>query len=124
VRPEVVLLPQTPSGDFAWLDFTGRWGEKAPSFNNGPTGPNTKAQWANPVTWQLEEGREGAVSLPVVGGPAVDSFCDLTQTGSLLFIAALDDPILVIGMICGFILLLVLLVRATLAARRRHPSRP
>jgi hypothetical protein len=117
VRPDVVLLPQEPAGDFAWLDFTGRWGEKAPSFNNGPTGPNTKTQWAHPVTWQLEEGREGAVALPVVGGPAVDSFCDLTQQGSLLFIAALDDPIVVVGLVVGFVLLLVLLIRAT---RWRH----
>ena len=95
VRPEVVVLPDAPTGEFAWLDFTGRWGEKAPSFNNGPTGPNTKTQWTHPVSWQVEEGREGAVALPVVGGPAVDSFCDLTRAGSLLFIAALDSPVLV-----------------------------
>lgn len=117
VRPEVVLLPETPSGDFSWLDFTGRWGEKAPSFNNGPTGPNTKTQWTHPVTWQVEEGRAGAVALPVVGGPAVDSFCDLTREGSLLFIAALDSPVLVGVLILGFIILLVLLIRAT---RWRH----
>ena len=117
VRPAVVVLPEIPDGDFAWLDFTGRWGEKAPSFNNGPTGPNTKTQWTNPVTWQVEEGREGAVALPVVGGPAVDSFCDLTQEASLLFIAALDSPVLVGVLILGFIVLLVLLIRAT---RWRH----
>ena len=56
---------------FEWLTFTGRWGQKAPSFNNGPTGPNTKTQWAHPVTWQLEQGRPDAVDLPTVGGPAV-----------------------------------------------------
>jgi len=117
VRPEVVVLPEIPSGDFAWLDFTGRWGEKAPSFNNGPTGPNTKTQWTHPVTWQVEEGREGAVALPVVGGPAVDSFCDLTRAGSLLFIAALDSPVLVGILILGFVVLLGLLIRAT---RWRH----
>ena len=117
VRPEVVLLPDEPSGDFAWLDFTGRWGQKAPSFNNGPTGPNTKTQWTHPVTWQVEEGREGAVALPVVGGPAVDSFCDLTRAGSLLFIAALDSPVLVGVLALGFVVLLVLLIRAT---RWRH----
>lgn len=117
VRPEVVVLPDSPSGDFAWLDFTGRWGERAPSFNNGPTGPNTKTQWTHPVTWQVEEGREGAVPLPVVGGPAVDSFCDLTREASLLFIAALDSPVLVGVLSLGVVILLVLLVRAT---RWRH----
>ena len=49
---EIVLMPETPSGDFAWLGFTGRWGQKAPSFNNGPTGPNTKTQWSEPVQCQ------------------------------------------------------------------------
>ena len=118
VRPDVVLLPDDPSTPgFEWLSFTGRWGEKAPSFNNGPTGPNTKDQWAAPVTWQLEEGRDAAVALPVIGGPAVDSFCSLTQAGSLLFIAALDSPILVGGLLLAFLVLVVLLVRGT---RWRH----
>ena len=118
VRPDVVLLPDDPSTPgFEWLTFTGRWGEKAPSFNNGPTGPNTKDQWSAPVTWQEEEGRDAAVALPVIGGPAVDSFCSLTQAGSLLFIAALDSPVLVIGLIVGFLALVILLVRAT---RWRH----
>lgn len=117
VRPDVVVLPDRPDAAFAWLDFTGRWGQKAPSFNNGPTGPNTKTQWAAPVTWQLEQGREGAVSLPVVGGPAADSFCDLTQSGSLLFIAALDSPVLVAVILLALLALVVLLVRGT---RWRH----
>jgi hypothetical protein len=117
VRPDVVLLPTEPTAGFEWLDFTGRWGEKAPSFNNGPTGPATKDQWSAPVTWQVEEGRDTAVALPVIGGPAVDSFCSLTQAGSLLFIAALDSPVLVIGLILAFVVLIVVLVRST---RWRH----
>jgi hypothetical protein len=118
IRPDVVLLPNDPTTPgFEWLSFTGRWGEKAPSFNNGPTGPNTKDQWSAPVTWQVEEGRDAAVALPVIGGPAVDSFCSLTQAGSLLFIAALDQPVLVIGLIVAFLALVILLVRGT---RWRH----
>jgi hypothetical protein len=113
VRPRIVLLPQGPAPGFEWLDFTGRWGQKAPSFNNGPTGPNTKSQWAHPVTWQEEEGRDSAVALPVIGGPAADSFCTLTRTGSLLFIAALDSPVLVLGLVLAAVLLMVLLVRGT-----------
>jgi hypothetical protein len=60
VSPQVVRL----DGDEPWLAFTGRWGERQPSFNNGPTGPSTKSQWASPVTWVSEEGRVGAVELP------------------------------------------------------------
>ncbi len=113
VRPDVILLPESPAGEFGWLDFTGRWGQQAPSFNNGPTGPNTKTQWAAPVTWQVEEGRPAAVALPPVGGPAVDSFCTLAEEGSLLFIALLDQPILVAVVIVALVILLVLLIRAT-----------
>ena len=107
VRPAVVVLPSTPSAGFEWLSFTGRWGQKAPSFNNGPTGPNTKTQWAHPVTWQDEQGRPDAVPLPLVGGPAVTGFCSLTESGSLLFIAFLDSPWVVVGVV---VLLLALLV--------------
>ncbi len=117
LRPAVVVLPEKPTAGFEWLSFTGRWGEKAPSFNNGPTGPNTKEQWAHPVTWQVEQGREGAVSLPTIGGPAADSFCDLTRSGSLLFIALLDQPVLVALALVALVLLAVLLVRGT---RWRH----
>ncbi|MBK9738626.1 MAG: hypothetical protein IPO93_03740 [Actinobacteria bacterium] len=113
VRPDVVILPDAPTDGFEWLDFTGRWGEKAPSFNNGPTGPNTKTQWNRPVSWQFDEGREGAVALPVVGGPAVESFCALTEGGSLLFIQALDQPLTTGLVLLAFVLLVALLVRGT-----------
>jgi hypothetical protein len=96
-----------------WLEYTGRWGEKEPSFNNGPTGPNTKTQWSAPVTWQVDEGRTSAVALPVVGGPAVQSFCQLTQAGSLLFIALLDQPVLVGLAILAILIAAALLIRAT-----------
>ena len=56
--PAVVVLPDTPTTGFEWLSFTGRR-KKAPSFNNGPTGPPTKTQWAHPVRWQEDEGRPG-----------------------------------------------------------------
>ena len=44
-------------GSFAWLSYLGHWGEKAPSFDNGPTGPITKTQWDEPVQWVDDEGR-------------------------------------------------------------------
>ena len=53
LRPQAVLLPGQPTdqGEFAWLSFDGRWGQKEKSFNNGPTGPQTKDQWDEPFTW-------------------------------------------------------------------------
>jgi hypothetical protein len=113
LRPQVVVLPDTATGEFAWLSFTGRWGEKAPSFNNGPTGPNTKTQWAHPVTWQLEQGRPSAVDLPPIGGPAVSGFCNLTENGSLLFVQFLDSPAIVIGVVLVIVVALVLVVART-----------
>lgn len=113
VRPEIVLMPETPSGDFAWLGFTGRWGQKAPSFNNGPTGPNTKTQWSEPVQWQVEEGRPDAVPLPTIGGPAVTGFCSLTEAGSLLFVDLLNSPGIVLGVIVGALMLLAFVAART-----------
>jgi len=92
MKPAIVVMPNDPTGDFAWLSFTGRWGQKAPSFNNGPTGPNTKTQWSHPVSWQLDQGRETAVALPLVAGPATATFCSVSAWGSGLFIKALDSP--------------------------------
>ncbi len=113
VRPEVVALPDTPTRDFAWLSFAGRWGQQAPSFNNGPTGPATKTQWSHPVSWQLEQGRDSAVALPTVGGPSVKTFCNLTRTGSLLFVQVLDSPAIVIGVLIALVALIALIVART-----------
>ncbi len=107
VHPAVVVLPEKATGEFAWLDYTGRWGQKAPSFNNGPTGPSTKTQWAHPVTWQEEQGRPSAVDLPPIGGPATTGFCSLTESGSLLFVQFLDSPAVVVGVVLGLIALVV-----------------
>ena len=96
IKPAIVVMPDDPTGDFAWLTYTGRWGQKAPSFNNGPTGANTKTQWGHPVSWQLDKGRETAVALPMVAGPATAMFCSVSAWGSGLFIKALDSPIKVL----------------------------
>jgi hypothetical protein len=93
--PAVVVVPTEPEpGDprFGWLTYQGRWGQQAPSVNNGPTGPIAKTQWDEPVAWQLAEGRADAVALPPVPGPAPAAFCSLTTSGSLLFLSVLDRP--------------------------------
>lgn len=123
VRPRVIALPTEQVTDrddpFAWLTFTGRWGQKAPSFNNGPTGPVTKTQWAAPVTWVEDEGRPDAAPLPPLPGDAVDTFCGLTAAGSLLFVDLLANPALTVAVLLAVVLLLVVLVRRT----RWRPAR-
>ena len=116
VTPTIEVIPAgTPptTGPFAWVSYTGHWGQEEPSFNNGPTGPVTKTQWATPITWMEEEGRTSAVSLPYVAGPALKAFCNATARGSLLFIRALNTPVLVIGSILALIILIIVLIRRT-----------
>ena len=46
--------PQRPAqarAEFPWIAFEGRWGELQPAFFNGPTGPNLKTQWTEPIAW-------------------------------------------------------------------------
>lgn len=115
IEPELLLLPgdDVPTtGPLAWLSFAGHWGQRAPSFNNGPTGPVSKSQWAAPVTWVDEEGRDGAVALPFAGSRATEAFCDLSAAGSQLFIRFLRQPLLVLAA-------LVVVVAATVVVVRR-----
>jgi hypothetical protein len=111
LRPQVLLLDATAPP--AWLSYTGRWGEQQPSFNNGPTGPNTKDQWASPRRWVDDEGRRGAVALPAGGSQVTDAFCAITSAGSLLMFRALDQPAVVAGAIAVVLAALVALIRRT-----------
>jgi hypothetical protein len=126
VDPEIVLLPAQvsdltgPDDPFAWLAFQGRWGEKAPSFNNGPQGPALKRSWTNPIVWVEELGRPGAVALPPLGTASTDLFCSASAAGSLLFIRFLDRPVLVGAAVVLLVALLVLLIKRT----RWRPSDP
>ena len=88
--PAVVMLAEQP-----WLTYTGHWGEQAPSFNNGPTGPNTKTQWETPIAWTHDEGRASAVELPAAPGASVKMFCTLTTAGSMAYLYVLGSPVLV-----------------------------
>jgi hypothetical protein len=116
LRPDIVVVPADPSSSdpqFGWLTYQGRWGQQAPSVNNGPTGPITKEQWTGPITWQDEQGRPDAVALPPIPGPALTMFCTLTERGSLLFLGLLDRPWLTLGVVLAVVAALVLAVRAT-----------
>ena len=109
VSPRIIPL----RGDESWLSFTGRWGEQQPSFNNGPTGPSTKTQWAAPVTWVDDEGRVGAVELPAQGSFATSAFCVTVRGGSLAFLRFLDAPIRVVLLLGAVVLALVVIARQT-----------
>jgi hypothetical protein len=113
VHPSVVVLPaEAPTtGDLAWLSYPGRWGQKEPLFNNGPTGPVSKDQWADPLGWVEREGRTTAVDIPFGGTSATDAFCDISRSASLWFIRLLDEPLQLALLTIGVVVLAVILIR-------------
>jgi hypothetical protein len=78
-RPRPILVPDTPRprGEFAWLTYTGHWGQREPGFNDGPTGANTKTVWRKPFSW-MDGTRDSSPTLPTSSllGPTVSNvFC-------------------------------------------------
>jgi hypothetical protein len=83
-RPVLVPTDPPPGSRFQWLTYEGHWGEKEKSYNNGPTGANTKTQWREPFTW-MDGLREASPKLPggLALGPAVtQAFCPAVATVS------------------------------------------
>ncbi|MEI6400598.1 MAG: hypothetical protein WCP59_00285 [Actinomycetota bacterium] len=110
VSPDVIMLDDEALP--TWAGFQGRWGEKQPSFNNGPTGPNMKTQWTNPVRWVDEEGRRGAANLPAEGTKVTDAFCAVASYASQFLFRLLQEPLLTgTFLVCLLVVVTVLLRR-------------
>ena len=78
VRPVVKTIPSdqpAAQSAFPWIAFEGRWGELRPAFFNGPTGPNLKSQWTEPISWS-HGWRDRSYTVPVGStfGPAATGF--------------------------------------------------
>ena len=76
--------PAAARAAFPWIGFEGRWGELQEAFFNGPTGPNLKTQWTEPIRWS-EDWRDRSYAVPtggVLGTGATDFFCDAVGSGS------------------------------------------
>jgi hypothetical protein len=119
LRPAVKTIPSdagTASGAFPWIDFEGRWGELQEAFFNGPTGPNDKLQWTEPIVWS-QEWRDRAYGVPtggLLGTGATDFFCKAVARGSVGLTRFLRDPIpvlIVLAVVLG--LLIFAAVKAT-----------
>ena len=111
VSPAVIMLDDEALP--TWAGFQGHWGEKQPSFNNGPTGPTMKTQWTNPVRWVDEEGRRGAANLPAEGTKVTDAFCAVASYASQLLFRLLQQPLLTGGFLVALLLVLTVLLRST-----------
>jgi hypothetical protein len=112
LRPRVKTIPSDPAearAAFPWITFEGRWGELQEAFFNGPTGPNLKSQWPEPIRWS-EGWRDRSYAVPAggaLGTSATDFFCSAVGSGSELLRKLLDDP-LPLFLVLGALLALAL----------------
>ena len=97
LRPVVRVIPTDPEAArkaYPWIAFEGRWGERQRAFLNGPTGPNLKTQWTEPITWS--EGWRGySLAVPaggLLGTSATDTFCGAVAAGSNLVVKLARNP--------------------------------
>jgi hypothetical protein len=111
-----VLVPtkvDSKDSRFAWLDFEGRWGQREPGSNNGPTGPNTKKRWTDPFGWQ-DSLRDDSVEMPAgetVGQSVTGAFCSVVQfLSSILNDFYYSPPLTIAGISAVLVSVLVLLV--------------
>jgi hypothetical protein len=122
VHPRPVLLPDTTpiSGPFAWLSYTGRWGQREAGQNNGPTGPNTKKVWRAPFTW-MDGTRASSPRVPggsLLGPSVANSFCGaVAHVASFLNLAARTT----LGAV-GIALLIALIIVVPLFLTRWRPA--
>jgi hypothetical protein len=115
VEPQVILLPNDISqatGDLTWLTWPGRWGERQPSFYNGPGGPGVRGVWTDPFPWQDERLRESSIKLPEAltfgPGPTV-VFCNVTEFASFLLTRVVVYPWLVALVLASIVALAIVL---------------
>ena len=126
VAPRPVLVPTDPppgTAAFEWLTYEGHWGEKEKSYNNGPTGPNTKTAVAGAVHLDGRGARRRARSSRAgsSSGPAVtQAFCGAVATVSSL--VNLEAKTRLGAILIGVVL--VLLVAVPIGLTRWTPGGP
>jgi hypothetical protein len=119
IRPTVQTIPSDPAqarADFPWIAFEGRWGERRPAFFNGPTGPNLKTQWTEPIRWS-EGWRARSYTVPggsAFGTAGTDFFCGSIAHGSRALVRLVDKSVAFGLVLAGLALLVIILIsRAT-----------
>jgi hypothetical protein len=123
--PVARSIPSDPEAGreaFPWIVFEGRWGERQEAFYNGPTGPNLKTQWTEPITWS-EDWRERSYAVPaggLLGTEATDFFCGAVGAGSNLLLKLLRSP----GPFLAVLAALAALVLYLLTRTSWSPARP
>ena len=125
LSPRIVTIPSDGSraaAEFPWITFEGRWGELQPAFFNGPTGPNLKRQWTEPISWS-EDWRERSYAVPaagVFGTGATDFFCGAVEKGSRALVLLLRNPPATLLALGSLVLVAIFLATRT----RWRPTAP
>ncbi len=97
LSPRIVTIPSeqdAAEAAYPWIAFEGRWGELQKAFFNGPTGPNLKTQWTQPITWS-EGWRDASYAIPTGGAfgtETTDFFCSAVAKGSRALVQLLQSP--------------------------------
>jgi multisubunit Na+/H+ antiporter MnhC subunit len=111
IRPAVRTIPSDPTAAgkaFPWIRFAGRWGERQRAFFNGPTGPNLKERWTEPIQWS-DSWRDRSVAVPGAGAlasEATDFFCGAVAAGSNGVRRSVDHPLPGVLLLAGVVVLL------------------
>ena len=127
LRPAVRTIPSDPAAAreaFPWIAFEGRWGELQEAFFNGPTGPNLKRQWTEPIRWS-EGWRDRSYAVPAGGAfgtGATDFFCGAVAGGSEALRRLLDEPLPLL-LALGVLLVVVLYAISRATWRPTAPFR-
>ena len=125
LRPGALSIPSDPEAAkaaFPWIAFEGRWGERQQAFYNGPTGPNLKTQWTEPITWS-EAWRDRSYAVPAGGSvptDATDFFCGAVEAGSNFVLRVVDNG----GRVAFALVALAALVVFLLTRTSWRPSTP
>jgi Vacuolar protein sorting-associated protein 62 len=127
IEPVVTVVPSDPVAavdEYPWLGYEGHWGEQRSSVFNGPTGPITKLQWDEPITWSEDEWRDSSNRIPVTlslgSADTATFFCRAVAGGSMVF--ALGNTNLELALAAAAALVALLLWAASRTTWR--PSAP
>ena len=119
LSPRVETIPSDRTAAekaFPWIAFEGRWGELQKAFFNGPTGPNMKQQWTQPIAWS-DGWSDRSYAVPTggfFGTTTTDFFCAAVARGSSALIRLLRNPLPTLLLVGGILALAVFAVyRAT-----------
>ncbi|HEX6713571.1 MAG TPA: hypothetical protein VF066_09295 [Thermoleophilaceae bacterium] len=118
VRPVVRTIPSNQgqaAKDFPWIAFEGRWGELQRAFYNGPTGPNLKSQWTEPIEWS-SGWRARSYTVPggsAFGPQATGFFCGAIGGGSRALTQFVHHPLEFTLVLGGLVLLAIFLLSRT-----------